>query len=155
MVPISVFDEEAFLREQVAGSYGSAYTQGLQQFTGKEKVVQSVVTLKHYFAYSIERYSQPGSTDPAQSGVTRQNVDVKISAYDLAHTFFPAWEQTVGSCETCGHALGVMCSYNAVNGLPTCANPAMNHTLRGDWGFKGCANRWCRTESTCSVCLHL
>ena len=25
--------------------------------------------------------------------------------------------------------------YNAVNGLPTCANPAMNHTLRGDWGF--------------------
>ena len=25
---------------------------------------------------------------------------------------------------------------NAVNGLPTCANPAMNHTLRGDWGFK-------------------
>ena len=94
----------------VAGSYGSAYTQGLQQFTGVEKVVQSVVTLKHYFAYSIERYSQPGSSDPAQSGVTRQNVDVKISAYDLAHTFFPALEQTVGSCPTCGHALGVMCS---------------------------------------------
>ena len=99
--------------------------------------MQAVVTLKHYFAYSIESYSQHGSNDPAQQGVSRQNVDVKISAYDLAHTFFPAWEQAVGSCATCGHALGVMCSYNAVNGLPTCANPAMNHTLRGDWGFKG------------------
>ena len=108
----------------VAGSYGSAYTRGLQQYTGTEKVVQSVVTLKHYFAYSIESYSQPGSADPAQQGVSRQNVDVKISAYDLAHTFFPGWEQTVGSCPTCGHALGVMCSYNAVNGLP-CANPAL------------------------------
>ena len=30
-----------------------------------------------------------------------------------------------------------MCSYNAVNGLPTCANPTMNHTLREDWGFEG------------------
>ena len=37
----------------VSGSYGSAYTMGLQQWTGTEKVVQSVVTLKHYFAYSI------------------------------------------------------------------------------------------------------
>eukprot|EP00041_Stephanoeca_diplocostata_P037370 m.1410488 g.1410488 ORF g.1410488 m.1410488 type:complete len:155 (+) comp25024_c1_seq26:797-1261(+) len=30
-----------------------------------------------------------------------------------------------------------MCSYNAVNGLPTCGNPAMNKTLREDWGFEG------------------
>ena len=36
----------------VAGSYGTAYTQGLQQYTGTEKVVQSVVTLKHCLAYS-------------------------------------------------------------------------------------------------------
>eukprot|EP00041_Stephanoeca_diplocostata_P037368 m.1410428 g.1410428 ORF g.1410428 m.1410428 type:complete len:53 (+) comp25024_c1_seq20:797-955(+) len=46
-----------------------------------------------------------------------------------------------------------MCSYNAVNGLPTCGNPAMNKTLREDWGFEGymtsdsdsCAN----IERTC------
>ena len=24
-----------------------------------------------------------------------------------------------------------------MNGLPTCGNPALNETLRGDWGFKG------------------
>ena len=86
----------------VSGSYGSAYTQGLQQYTGTEKVVQSVVTLKHYFAYSIESYSQPGTTDPAQQDVQRYSVDVKVSAYDLAHTYFPAWEQTIKE----GKALG-------------------------------------------------
>ena len=91
----------------VAGSYGSAYTQGLQQYSGTEKVVQSVVTLKHYFAYSIESYgTNTTSKDPAQQGVQRYNVDVKISAHDLAATYFPAWEQVIKE----GKALGVMCS---------------------------------------------
>jgi hypothetical protein len=41
-------------------------------------------------------------------------------------------------------------SYNAVNGLPTCANPAMNQTLRGDWGFEGCTSAAChRTTAPC------
>jgi len=107
----------------VVGSYGTAYTQGLQQYTGVEKVVQSVVTLKHFLAYSIENYNS----------VTRYSVDVKVSAYDMANTYMPAWEMLVKT----GKALGVMCSYNAVNGLPTCGNPALNATLRGDWGFEG------------------
>eukprot|EP00658_Telonema_sp_P-2_P016302 TRINITY_DN16320_c0_g1_i2.p1 TRINITY_DN16320_c0_g1~~TRINITY_DN16320_c0_g1_i2.p1 ORF type:complete len:586 (+),score=136.91 TRINITY_DN16320_c0_g1_i2:194-1951(+) len=107
----------------LAGEYGSAYTQGLQQYTGDEEVVQSVVTLKHFLAYSIESYH----------GVTRQMVDVKVSAYDMSATYTPAWEATIKK----GKALGVMCSYNAVNGLPTCGNPALNATLRDDWGFLG------------------
>ena len=77
---------------------GTAYTQGLQQYTGSEKVVQAVVTLKHFLAYSIESYK----------GVERYNVDVKISAYDMSHTYTPAWETLVKT----GKALGVMCSYN-------------------------------------------
>ena len=96
---------------------------GLQQYTGSEKVVQAVVTLKHFLAYSIESYED----------VDRYNVDVKVSAYDMAHTYMPAWETLVKE----GKALGIMCSYNAVNGLPTCGNPALNQTLREDWGFEG------------------
>ena len=57
----------------------------------------------------------------------------QVSAYDLAHTYMPPWEQAVRE----GKALGVMCSYNAVNGRPTCGNPALNATLRHDWGFRG------------------
>ena len=108
------------------GLYGTAYTQGLQQFTGTEKLVQAVVTLKHWLAYSIE-----GSQ--LARGTGRHNIDVAVSAYDLAHTYLPPFELAVKQ----GKALGVMCSYNAVNGLPTCGNPALNRTLREDWGFGG------------------
>ena len=65
--------------------------------------------------------------------MNRKTIDVKVSAYDLANTYMPAWEMLVKD----GKALGIMCSYNGVNGLPTCGNPALNATLREDWGFEG------------------
>ena len=58
-----------------------------------------MVTLKHWLAYSIE-----GSQ--LARGCGRHNVDVAVSAYDLAHTYMPPFEQTVKQ----GKALGVMCS---------------------------------------------
>ena len=64
--------------------------------------------------------------------VTRYNVDVKVSAFDLASTYLVAWENLIRDAG----ALGVMC-YNGVNGLPTCANPSLNRTLRELWNFKG------------------
>lgn len=30
-----------------------------------------------------------------------------------------------------------MCSYNAVNGVPTCASPFLTSVLRGAWNFTG------------------
>jgi beta-D-xylosidase 4 len=34
--------------------------------------------------------------------------------------------------------MGVMCSYNAINGVPSCANDwLLNDTLRTAWGFEG------------------
>ena len=37
-----------------------------------------------------------------------------------------------------GHAQSVMCSYNAVNGIPTCASPdLLQKQLRQDWTFPG------------------
>jgi beta-glucosidase-like glycosyl hydrolase len=36
-----------------------------------------------------------------------------------------------------GNAKGVMCSYNAVNGVPTCANPLLSKVLRETWNFTG------------------
>ena len=36
-----------------------------------------------------------------------------------------------------GKAKGVMCSYNALNGVPTCADPRLNKILRETWGYTG------------------
>eukprot|EP01065_Artemidia_motanka_P044419 TRINITY_DN631_c0_g1_i1.p1 TRINITY_DN631_c0_g1~~TRINITY_DN631_c0_g1_i1.p1 ORF type:complete len:845 (+),score=319.65 TRINITY_DN631_c0_g1_i1:82-2535(+) len=105
----------------VCGEYGLAYSNGLQ-FGEDSSVLQSVVTLKHWAAYSVERYH----------GSTRHNFDAEVSAFDLANSYFPAFETLIKS----GNAKGVMCSYNMVNGKPTCGNPALHQQLM-DWGFSG------------------
>eukprot|EP01062_Namystynia_karyoxenos_P033258 TRINITY_DN2446_c0_g1_i1.p1 TRINITY_DN2446_c0_g1~~TRINITY_DN2446_c0_g1_i1.p1 ORF type:complete len:823 (+),score=272.37 TRINITY_DN2446_c0_g1_i1:81-2549(+) len=106
----------------VCGEYGLAYADGLQN--GEDKtVLQSIVTLKHWVAYSVESYH----------GTTRHNFDAKVSEYDLAASYFPAWETLVKQ----GGAKGVMCSYNMLNGKPTCGNPDLVAVLRKDWGFTG------------------
>ena len=50
----------------MSGSYGSAYTQGLQQYTGKEKVVQSVIK-QALLRLLVESYSQPGTVQPSRA----------------------------------------------------------------------------------------
>jgi beta-glucosidase-like glycosyl hydrolase len=119
----------------VCGQYGTAYTQGLQQGPDPQWRM-ATVTLKHWVAYSVESYN----------GVTRHNFNANVSAYDLATSYLPAWEETI----KVGGAKGVMCSYNMVNGKPTCGNKNLTDVLREDWGFTGyitsdsdsCADIW-------------
>jgi hypothetical protein len=55
------------------------------------------------------------------------------------------WSLVVGITESLclshfrpGKVKGIMCSYNAVNGVPMCANSKLlNETLRNTWGFDG------------------
>jgi beta-glucosidase-like glycosyl hydrolase len=56
-----------------------------------------------------------------------------VSNFSLASTYLPAFRAAV----TRGGATGIMCSYNAINGVPTCASAMLNHTLRASWGFDG------------------
>ena len=88
----------------VCGLYSSAYTKGIQ-FGEDKSVLQTVVTLKHWVAYSLESYK----------GHTRHNFNAIVSPYDLADTYFVPWEHTIRQ----GGAMGVMCSYNSLNGVPT------------------------------------
>jgi len=81
------------------------------------------VTLKHWDAYSLED----------ADGYTRHNFDAIISNYSLADTYFPAFKAAVQQ----GGAKGVMCSYNSINGIPTCAHPMLNKVLRETWNFSG------------------
>lgn len=110
----------------INGRFGSGYTRGLQESSdvaADDKLVKAIVTLKHWDAYSLEN----------SDGFTRHNFDAKVSNYTLQDTFWPAWKQSVQE----GKALGIMCSYNALNGVPTCADPFLKHVLRDVWGFDG------------------
>lgn len=106
----------------VCGRYGAAYTQGLQEGPDPN-YVQTVVTLKHWLAYSLENYG----------GQTRHTYNAIVSPYDLASTYLIAWREAVQT----GGALGVMCSYNLLNGKPTCGDPNITAILRGTFGFEG------------------
>lgn len=65
---------------------------------------------------------------------TRHFADVDISKHDQEDTYLPAFRAAVVE----GHAGSVMCSYNAINGEPGCANQfLLQHTLRGAWQFQG------------------
>lgn len=42
------------------------------------------------------------------------------------------------TCVEKGRVSGLMCSYNAVNGVPSCANDWLQNTIaRGEWQFDG------------------
>jgi len=64
----------------------------------------------------------------------RHRFDSVVSAHDLQDTYLPAFHAAL----TEGHAGSVMCSYNKINGVPSCANHWMlTDTLRKQWNFTG------------------
>ena len=116
------------------GQYGAMYSIGLQ-VGSDSRYLQGITTLKHFDANSLEGSWFPNGTYNRHDGkITRHTVDANISMYDLASSYFPAFRASVVQ----GHAAGVMCSYNSINGVPSCANDwLLNDVLRGSWGFDG------------------
>jgi beta-D-xylosidase 4 len=81
-----------------------------------------VATCKHYAAYDLEN---SGST-------TRFNFNAKVSMQDLAEYYLPPFQQ----CARDSKVGSIMCSYNAVNGVPACANAYLLDTiLRKHWNW--------------------
>lgn len=110
----------------LTGNYATNFVQGLQGSRGGEdgNHVQIVATCKHFVANSLENWK----------GHTRHNFNANVSKEDLSNYYLPAFR----ACVTEGKALGIMCSYNAVNGAPSCGNTfLLNDTLRNAWSFPG------------------
>ena len=103
----------------LTGQMGIAFIQGLQG--NDPKFLRTIATAKHFAVHS-----GPESN--------RHREDVHPSPYDLEDTYLPAFRATV----TEGKVESIMCVYNAVDGVPGCANTMlMEQHLRRDWGFKG------------------
>ncbi|CAI9119377.1 glycoside hydrolase family 3 protein [Brytella acorum] len=102
----------------LAGELGAAFVSGMQGQDVARPVAAAAV--KHFVAHSGP---EPG----------RDSFDVDLAPSDLGNTYLRAFHRVTGA----GSA-GLMCSYNAVNGTPNCANPKLLHdVVRKQWGFGG------------------
>ncbi|GMY17254.1 probable beta-D-xylosidase 7 [Fagus crenata] len=120
----------------VTGKYAVAYVRGVQGDSfesgkGKESKVKQVdqhlqasACCKHFTAYDLDDWN----------GVNRFVFDARVTLQDLADTYQPPFQ----SCVQQGRASGIMCAYNRVNGVPSCADfNLLTLTARGQWGFNG------------------
>ncbi|XP_041352564.1 probable beta-D-xylosidase 5 [Gigantopelta aegis] len=70
---------------------------------------------------------------PENIPVSRFSFDAKVSESDWRMTFLPQFK----ACVKAG-SYNLMCSYNRINGVPSCANEKLLTTiLRDEWNFSG------------------
>lgn len=109
------YGEDPYLTSRI----GIGFIKGLQG--DDPKFFKTIATSKHFAVHS-----GPESN--------RHKESVFPSAHDLEDTYLPAFRATVTEAKV----QSVMCVYNAVNGVPGCANEElMENYLRKSWGFKG------------------
>ncbi|XP_022138609.1 beta-D-xylosidase 1 [Momordica charantia] len=107
----------------LAGKYAAAYVRGLQG-NGQGNRLKVAACCKHYTAYDLDNWN----------GVDRYHFNAKVSKQDLEDTYNVPFK----ACVVEGKVASVMCSYNQVNGKPTCADPdLLKNTIRGTWGLDG------------------
>ena len=104
------------------GELGVGWTEGLQNNPAEPRFTQVAVTLKHYDGNSLED----------SAGFTRHTADANLTNYLLADYYWVAFRAAI----TRADAKGVMCSYNSVNGIPTCLSPLLK-AARESWNFTG------------------
>ncbi|KAF8392685.1 hypothetical protein HHK36_023034 [Tetracentron sinense] len=113
------------------GSYAANYVRGLQDVEGHENTkdlnsrpLKVSACCKHYAAYDVDNWL----------GVDRYHFDARVTEQDMLETFLRPFEM----CVKDGDVSSVMCSYNRVNGIPTCADPKhLKDTIRGEWDLHG------------------
>lgn len=102
-------------------SYVHALINGLQGgYNPKYKRI--VATCKHFAAYDMETWN----------GNFRYQWDAHVDSQELVEYYMPPFQ----SCARDSNVGAFMCSYNALNGVPTCADPYLLQTiLREHWGW--------------------
>ncbi|KAL9088204.1 MAG: hypothetical protein Q9165_006331 [Trypethelium subeluteriae] len=110
--------EDAFFLTSV---YAYEYITGMQGGVNPSEL-KIATTPKHFAGYDLENWHN----------ISRLGNDLYISQQDLAGYYTPQFLAAVAYAK----AQSLMCSYNAVNGVPSCANSFFLQTLlRDSWGF--------------------
>ncbi|KAH3009321.1 hypothetical protein KXV73_007425 [Aspergillus fumigatus] len=91
-----------------------------------------VATCKHFAAYDLEDWN----------GVVRHSFNAEVSTQDLSEFYLPPFK----SCARDARVDAVMCSYNALNGVPACADSYLLQTiLREHWKWDE-PGRWITSD---------
>ncbi|KAJ3127910.1 hypothetical protein HK098_005551 [Nowakowskiella sp. JEL0407] len=99
--------------------YADSMVRGLQ---GNKREKRIIATCKHYAGNDFEDWN----------GTTRYDFNAKITPQDLSEYYLAPFQQ----CTRDSKAGSIMCAYNAVNGVPSCANTYLMQTiLREHWGW--------------------
>ncbi len=102
----------------LAGVLAVQFVKGLQ---GNDPRYLKVVSTPKHFAANNEEHN-------------RFMCDAKIPIRSIREYYLPAYEAAVKE----GKCASVMASYNAINGVPSTANPwLLTKVLRQEWGFNG------------------
>lgn len=110
--------EDAFY---LSSEYAYEYITGLQGGVDPE-TLKLVATPKHFAGYDLESWDSH----------SRLGNDLSITQQDLSEYYTPQFLTAIKYARA--HSL--MCSYNAVNGVPSCANSFFLQTLvRDTWNF--------------------
>ncbi|KAJ1419910.1 Immunoglobulin-like fold [Sesbania bispinosa] len=108
----------------LSSKYATGYVKGLQQTDGDPNKLKVAACCKHYTAYDVDNWK----------GIQRYTFNAVVTQQDLDDTFQPPFK----SCVIDGNVASVMCSYNQVNGKPTCADPdLLKGVIRGQWKLNG------------------
>ena len=106
----------------LSARYAASYVRGLQGNAGNRLKVAACC--KHYTAYDLDNWN----------GFDRFHFNAKVNKQDMEETYNVPFK----ACVLEGKAASVMCSYNQVNGKPTCADPVLlRNTIRGEWRLNG------------------
>ncbi|KFK25328.1 hypothetical protein AALP_AA8G098500 [Arabis alpina] len=132
----------------VVSEYGVEFVKGFQE-RRKKKVLRRrfgyvdddddgklmvSACCKHFTAYDLEKWGN----------FTRYDFNAVVTEQDMEDTYQPPFQ----SCIRDGKASCLMCSYNAVNGVPACAREDLLTKARVEWGFKGYITSDCDAVGT-------
>jgi beta-glucosidase len=108
------YGEDPFL----TGALGSQFVRGVQGDAPFYRKADA--TPKHFVAHS-----------GPETG--RDSFHANADAHDLADTYLPAFHTVL----TQANAAALMCSYNAIGDVPSCANDLLRQRVRDNWKFQG------------------
>ncbi|KAJ4474761.1 glycoside hydrolase family 3 protein [Lentinula lateritia] len=119
------------------GRYAYSLVTGLQGGLGSQldgadqKYLKIIADCKHYAAYDMEDWE----------GNNRMAFDAIVSTQDLAEFYSPSFQ----SCVRDAQVASIMCSYNSVNGIPSCASEYLMQNITRDHFGLG-ENQWITSD---------